>query len=58
MLKQHALTFSGLAFIAAHQGPAPFTTLRVCLTTVNGFAFATQVPLIGVNGLKELVDET
>lgn len=57
MLKKHALTFSSLAFIAAHQGPAPFTTLRVCLTTVNGFAFATGVPLIGVNGLKELVDE-
>jgi tRNA threonylcarbamoyladenosine biosynthesis protein TsaB len=57
MLKKHALTFSSLAFIAAHQGPAPFTTLRVCLTTVNGFAFATKVPLIGVNGLKELVDQ-
>ncbi len=56
MLKKHALTFSSLAFIAAHQGPAPFTTLRVCLTTVNGFAFATGVPLIGINGLQELVD--
>ncbi len=50
------LRFLDLAFIAAHQGPAPFTTLRVCLTTVNGFAFATGMPLIGINGLQELVE--
>lgn len=56
MLKRNKLTFSDLAFIAAHQGPAPFTTLRVCLTTVNGFAFATGIPLIGVNGLLELIE--
>ncbi len=55
MLKKHTLTLSSLAFIAAHQGPAPFTTLRVCLTTINGLAFATQIPLVGVNGLEELV---
>lgn len=56
MLKKNRLTFAQLMFIAAHQGPAPFTTLRVCLTTVNGFAFATGIPLIGVNGLQELVE--
>jgi len=56
MLKKHKLVFSDLAFIAAHQGPAPFTTVRVCLTTVNGFAFATGMPLIGVNGLQELLE--
>lgn len=56
MLKKNKLTFSDLAFIAAHQGPAPFTTVRVCLTTVNGFAFATGIPLIGVNGLQELIE--
>ena len=55
MLKNSRLTFRRFAFVAAHQGPAPFTTLRVCLTTVNGFAFATGVPLIGVNGLQELI---
>lgn len=55
MLKNSRHTFEDLAFVAAHQGPAPFTTLRVCLTTVNGLAFATGVPLIGVNGLQELV---
>jgi len=56
MLKNNKLSFSDLAFIAAHQGPAPFTTLRVCLTTVNGFAFATGIPLVGVNGLLELIE--
>lgn len=56
MLKKNGLAFSDLTFIAAHQGPAPFTTLRVCITTVNGFAFATGIPLIGINGLQELVE--
>lgn len=57
LLKNSKLTFSELSFIAAHQGPAPFTTLRVCLATVNGFAFATGIPLVGVNGLEALIEE-
>lgn len=57
LLKSHKLALSELSFIAAHQGPAPFTTLRVCLATVNGFAFATGIPLVGINGLEGLIDE-
>ena len=57
VLKRNKLVFSDLTFIAAHQGPAPFTTLRVCLTTVNGFAFATDIPLVGINGLQELLED-
>ncbi len=57
LLKKHTFVLSDLSFIAAHVGPAPFTTLRVCLTTINGFAFATGIPLVGVNGLEALVDE-
>ncbi len=57
MLKKSSLSLSDLSFIAVHQGPAPFTTLRVCLSTVNGVAFASGLPLVGVNGLEALLDE-
>jgi tRNA threonylcarbamoyladenosine biosynthesis protein TsaB len=52
LLQKYNLNIYNLDFIAAHQGPAPFTTLRVVLASVNGLAFATQVPLIGVDGLN------
>lgn len=57
MLKNQKLSLSDLSFIGAHQGPAPFTTLRVCLASLNGFSYATGVPLIGVNGLEALLDD-
>lgn len=41
-----------LDFICANLGPAPFTTLRTTITTVNGISFATKIPLVGVNGLE------
>ncbi len=54
LLREHTLTFSDLSFIAAHSGPAPFTTLRVGIATANGIGFATGLPLIGINGLEAL----
>jgi len=57
MLKKSGYALSDLSFIAVHQGPAPFTTLRVCLSTVNGISFASGLPLVGVNGLEALLDE-
>jgi len=57
LLDQRGYSFDQLDFIAAHQGPAPFTTLRVCLASVNGLAFATGKPLIGVNGIKAFIEE-
>ena len=57
LLRKHGLSLQALSFIAAHQGPAPFTTLRVCLASVNGIAFATGLPLIGINGIDALLDE-
>ncbi len=53
-LIQHEITFGDLSFIGVHSGPAPFTTLRVGITTANGLAFATKIPLIPVNGLETL----
>ncbi len=44
-------------FLAVHQGPGPFTTLRVVITTANGLAFASHIPLIGVDGFDALIAE-
>lgn len=52
LLMSANIKLSDLSFIAANYGPGPFTTLRVVITTVNGLAYAKQIPLIGVNALK------
>ena len=57
MFKRHNITLSDLAFIAAHQGPGPFTTLRVVIATINGISFARKIPLVGVNGLEAFLRE-
>src|SRR5436190_17333509 len=54
LLKQENLSLAHLAFIAANQGPGPFTTLRTILTTVNGLHFASNLPIIGIDSLFEL----
>ncbi len=51
LLYDNGYTKDAIAYIVANQGPAPFTTLRTVLSTVNGIAFATGIPLIGVNAL-------
>ena len=52
LLKEFKLSYSDLSFIGVNQGPAPFTTLRVLISTLNGFAFAHNIPLVGIDGLK------
>ncbi len=56
LLQKHELSLSDLSFIAAHKGPAPLTTLRVSLATINGISFAKGIPLVGVDGLEALLD--
>ena len=56
LLKKTSLSLTDLDFIGAYRGPAPFTTLRVSLASVNGLAFATKLPLIGVNGLQAFAE--
>lgn len=46
-----------LSFIAVNRGPAPFTTLRVVLATMNGISFASGIKLVGVDGLRTFVLE-
>lgn len=54
LLRQNSVSFADLSFIAVNQGPGPFTTLRVVISTINGLSFARNIPLIGVNGLQAL----
>ena len=57
LLRRNNLQLSDCSFIAANQGPGPFTTLRVVITTVNALSFATKIPLIGINGLEAILKE-
>ncbi len=57
LLSSNAITHNDLAFIAVNQGPGPFTTLRVLITTVNGIGFASCVPLVGIDGLAAFIEE-
>jgi tRNA threonylcarbamoyladenosine biosynthesis protein TsaB len=57
LLETQGLSLVHLTFIAANQGPGPFTTLRTVIATVNGLAFSTHIPLVGVDSLEALLEE-
>lgn len=57
LLESHNLIWKNLAFIGLNQGPAPFTTLRVIITSANGLNFAHKIPLVGVDGIKTFLKE-
>jgi|GEM_PF-616425 len=57
LLKEESLSLTNLAFIAANQGPGPFTTLRTILTTINALNFASNIPIIGIDSLIGLARE-
>lgn len=57
VLKKTNLVIRDISFIATCQGPAPFTSLRVLLSMVNGISFATNISLVGVDGLTNFLLE-
>jgi tRNA threonylcarbamoyladenosine biosynthesis protein TsaB len=57
LLKRNKITLSEIQFIAANQGPGPFTTLRVVIATINGISFTRKIPLIGIDGLEAMAQE-
>ncbi len=57
LVTKNDLSWSKIGFIGVSQGPAPFTTLRGLITTVNGISFARHIPLIGLDGLKSFLTE-
>lgn len=54
LLKDNNVSLKDLSFIAVDKGPGAFTSLRATIASVNGIAFAQQIPLIGVNSLEAL----
>lgn len=58
LLMEVGKSIKDLSYIAVNQGPAPFTSLRTVITTVNGLAYATTIPLIGIDGLALLLSES
>lgn len=58
LLQSQNLTLQNLDFLAIDAGPGAFTSLRVTISTANGIAFASKIPLIGIDGLEALAHET
>lgn len=57
MLNKCNLKLNDLNFIGATQGPAPYTSLRANLATINGIAFAKKLPLIGLSTIEILLGQ-
>jgi len=57
LLAELSLTINDLDFIGSNQGPAPFTTLRTAIATINGLRFATNISLVGINGLEAFAQQ-
>lgn len=57
LLNNHGITWGEIQHIIINQGPAPFTTLRGLIATVNGISFAQKIPLIAVDGLDAFTQE-
>ena len=54
VLTSQAINLSELDVIAYGRGPGSFTGLRICLATVQGLAYAAEIPLVGVSTLETL----
>jgi tRNA threonylcarbamoyl adenosine modification protein YeaZ len=57
LLEKSKINWKDISFIGINQGPAPFTTLRVIVTTANGLNFAHNIPLVGVDGITTFLKE-
>lgn len=58
LLMETEKSLKDLSYITVNQGPAPFTSLRTVITTANGLAYATNIPLVGIDGLALLLNES
>lgn len=57
LLKRNSISIQEIGVIGVNQGPGPFTSLRIIITTANGIAFATKTLLFGCNSLEALLQE-
>lgn len=58
LLKKNNVSLKNLDFIALDAGPGSFTSLRVIISTINGIAHASGIPLISIDGLEALAHTT
>jgi len=58
VLDQHGWKPKDVQLVAVSQGPGSFTGLRVGLTTAKTFAYARQVPVVGVNTLEVIAEQS
>jgi len=56
LLEEAGVALNELDFIAVDQGPGSFSNLRALLATVNGMAYVSGIPLIGLDGLEGVAD--
>ncbi len=55
LFKHNNQSLQELSCMVVNQGPAPFSTLRVVIASVNGLNFSTNIPLIGIDGLDSFI---
>jgi tRNA A37 threonylcarbamoyladenosine modification protein TsaB len=51
LLSAHCMTIDDVSSFALYCGPAPFTTLRSIIATVNALAYATGKSIYAINGM-------
>jgi tRNA threonylcarbamoyladenosine biosynthesis protein TsaB len=51
-----AITLQDLNAVAVSKGPGSYTGLRVGVSSVKGYCYALQIPLIGINTLQSLAN--
>lgn len=56
LLKEQNIQLKEIAFIGINLGPAPYTSLRIALTTVNGLHAASDIPLVGIDALHSFIE--
>jgi tRNA threonylcarbamoyl adenosine modification protein YeaZ len=51
LLAQEQISLAQIVYIAVNVGPAPYTSLRIVLATMNGVARATHLPIVEIDAL-------
>jgi tRNA threonylcarbamoyl adenosine modification protein YeaZ len=57
LLKNNNSHLKNIIFIGVNLGPAPYTSLRIAIATVNGLHTATHIPLVGIDALHTFIDK-
>ena len=58
ILVENQLTLKDISCIGVNTGPGPFNTLRSIIATINAIAYATNIQLVGCNGLDLMLEDS